>query len=504
MAGRSLIKGTGMGEAGRPLAELSEKDRDLAWSRWLVIAPAVEQDVALTQAAAHAGVPISTARRWLARYRQDGLAGLTRRSRSDHGRRRTQPELVSLIQALALRRPRLTAASITRRVGQVAREQRWSVPAYSTVAGIIAAIDPPLMTLAQDGSAAWRDRSELVYRREADRPNEIWQADHTELDILILDSDGSPARPWLTLILDDHSRAVAGYTVFLGAPSALNLSLALRQAIWRKPDAAWPVHGLPDALHVDHGSDFTSRHIEQVCADLHVRLLHSTIARPQGRGKVERLFGTLTTELLPGLPGHLVHGVPATSPALTIAQLDQAIRDWVLGVYHPRVHRETRVSPHARWSGGGWLPRMPDTLEALDLLLVMVAVPRVVHRDGIHFAGLRYLDPIFAEHVGRSITIRYDPRDISEIRVFRNDRFLCRAISPQHAGETITLKDIQAARTRRRRELREQLNQRRSFADALPLPAFNLSAEIPLILPTPSLQPTMTATATALKTYEEE
>jgi putative transposase len=143
---------------------------------------------------------------------------------------------------------------------------------------------------------------------------------------------------------------------------------------------------------------------------------------------------------------------------------------------------------------------MPDTLEALDLLLVMVAVPRVVHRDGIHFSSLRYLDPILAEHVGRSVTIRYDPRDISEIRVFLNDRFLCRAISPQHASETITLKDIQAARTRRRRELRDQLNRRRSLVDALSMPAPDPAVEIPPILPAPSSR----STATALKTYEQE
>ena len=251
-------------------------------------------------------------------------------------------------------------------------------------------------------------------------------------------------------------------------------------------------------MHVDRGSDFTSRHIEQVCADLHVRLLHSAIARPQGRGKLERLFGTLTTELLPSLPGHLLHGAPATPPALTIAQLDQAIRDWVLGTYHLRMHRETRISPHARWSGGGWLPRMPDTLEALDLLLVMVAVPRVVHRDGIYFSGLRYLDPTLAEHVGRSVTIRYDPRDITEIRVFLNDQFLCRAISPQHADETITLKDIQAARTRRRQNLREQLNRRRSLADALPAP--DVPVETPPVVPVASLRPA----AAVLKTYEQD
>ena len=49
-----------------------------------------------------------------------------------------------------------------------------------------------------------------------------------------------------------------GYATFIGAPSALQTALALRQAIWRKTDLAWPVCGIPDALYVDHGSDFTS------------------------------------------------------------------------------------------------------------------------------------------------------------------------------------------------------------------------------------------------------
>ena len=56
------------------------------------------------------------------------------------------------------------------------------------------------------------------------------------LDLLILDEAGKPVRPWLTTMVDDHSRAVAGTMVFLGAPSTLQTSLALRQAIWRKAD----------------------------------------------------------------------------------------------------------------------------------------------------------------------------------------------------------------------------------------------------------------------------
>src|SRR3954447_8392785 len=55
-----------------------------------------------------------------------------------------------------------------------------------------------------------------------------------------------------------------------------------------------------------------------VAAALRFRIVHSAIARPQGRGKVERLFGTITTELLPDLPGHLVAGQPASPPRLSL------------------------------------------------------------------------------------------------------------------------------------------------------------------------------------------
>lgn len=314
--------------------------------------------------------------------------------------------------------------------------------------------------LAQEGQPAFRDRFELVWRHRASRPNALWQADHTELDVLVLDADGTATRPWLTTVIDDYSRAVAGYTVFLGAPSALHTSLALRQAIWRKTAPAWPVCGIPDVLYVDHDSDFTSTHLGQVAADLRIELVYSAVGRPQGRGKVERLFGTLNTELLPELPGYLVRGKPATPPRLSLPELDAAIGRYITGTYHVREHRETRTSPRAAWIGDGWLPRMPASLEDLDLLLVMVATPRTVHRDGIHFQGLRYLAPTLADYVREPVTIRYDPRDIAEIRVFHRNRFLCRAISPDHAAETITLKDIQAARAAHRRALRGQINER--------------------------------------------
>jgi len=99
---------------------------------------------------------------------------------------------------------------------------------------------------------------------------------------------------------------------------------------------------------------------------------------------------------------------------------------------------------------GGFLPRMPDSLERLDLLLIHEVRTRKLRTDGIHFRNFRYLSLTLAAYVGEEVTIRFDPRDMGEIRVFYRDRFLCRAIPADLAAQTVPLRDIVNARKRRR------------------------------------------------------
>lgn len=476
-----------------------------------VLGPHVFDGVPLIRSAAAGGVPLRTAQRWLARYTADGAAGLARAGRSDRARRRRIPaELVAVIEGWALRRPPPRAAEVHREAARVASDRGWPSPSYPVVRRIIAGLDRGLLALAHGGSDAYGDDFELVRRRESAHPNDLWQADHTELDVMVGDEAGKPARPWLTVVLDDHSRAAAGYTVFLGDPSAWQTSLALRQAVWRKADPAWPVSGLPAALYCDHGSDFTSTHIAQVCADLKVQLIHSAAGKPRGRGKIEKFLGTITTELLPTLPGYIPpgnRGRPVTAPALTLSQLDTTIGRYLVQDYHRRVHPETGQPPITRWLAGGWLPRMPDSVEALDLLLLTVATPRKVHRDGIRCHGLRYLALTLAAYVGEEVSIRYDPRDLAEVRVFHQGRFLCTAVSPELAAASISFKDLEAARNRRRRQLRQELSSRRSLVDELTHPVREVvpagSATIgrtPEVAPTDPLRPS----TTRLKLYRED
>ena len=332
----------------------------------------------------------------------------------------------------------------------------------------------------------------MVWRHRAERANATWQADHTELDILILDANGRPARPWLTVILDDYSRAVCGYMVFLGAPSAMNTALALRHAIWPKNDPNWPMCGLPDVLYVDHGTDFTSHHLAQTTKELHFQIIYSTIARPQGRGKIERIFGTINTELLAELPGYLTRGQRHPEPVLTLPELDTAIGEFISAKYHRRTHPETGDSPYRTWIGDGWLPRLPETIDDLNLLLLTVAKTRIVHRDGVRFQGLRYVSPLLAAYVKEQVVIG-TTRDISEIHVFHKNSTSVRPWTLITHRPTVSLKDIQA-RAHRRRELRGQIAERIAVVAGHEDPSF----------PAPPAPTSPARRKTKLRTYLED
>lgn len=139
--------------------------------------------------------------------------------------------------------------------------------------------------------------------------------------------------------------------------------------------------------------------MEQVAADLKIALIFSLPGAPRGRGKMERFFGTVKQMLIPELPGYAPKGSTGIVPELSLPAFDALFRTWLLDDYHQCIQSEMGSAPQARWEAEGFLPRMPESLEQLDLLLLTVAKGRRVQQDGIHFQGCHYLDMMLAAYV---------------------------------------------------------------------------------------------------------
>ncbi|CAO0823663.1 transposase [Desulfarculales bacterium] len=121
---------------------------------------------------------------------------------------------------------------------------------------------------------------------------------------------------------------------------------ALCQALLRR--------GLPRKLYLDNGPAFRFHHLEEITASLGIALVFSPPYVPQGKGKIEGLFRTVRSQLLPGLKGD------------TLRDINEALECWIRDVYHQRKHLGTgqapcNVSP-AKWSAPGMPPSTRKTI----------------------------------------------------------------------------------------------------------------------------------------------
>lgn len=398
-----------------------------------VLRPHLFEGVPMSRAAAEAGVPMRTARRWLAEYRKNGPLGLRRKPRSDRGTRRIlRTETVELIQKSAHEMPRRTIAGIHRLVVESCGEKGLPSPSYSTVRSIVAEsrVDPPPCAYEEtrDPSAAVIDRAPLPPAR----PNQVWIAAHTDLALSIRRADGRLVRPCLTAVVDVYSRAVAGYSIGIGSARPADSALALRHAIQVKENPAWTIYGVPETFEFDHGGDRTSVEIAETCAAMGIRFVPKTEASRYGPSILFDLFETVSTVLIPMLNGlsqqEPRRGYPRIE-AISWGDLDSAIGGYISAIYHGRRHPETGQTPMQRWSESGFQPTLLNEDESLTSLLPTLAQRTIIQQDGVHVYGRRFVHPGLRAHAGYHVTVRFDPRNSRSVYIYHRNRYLCRATS---------------------------------------------------------------------------
>ncbi|PWZ65693.1 transposase, partial [Staphylococcus pseudintermedius] len=371
------------------LTNFSEAKRKEATQKYNIIKPFILGKQSLSSISKSKGIALSTLYRWNKLYKEQGLTGLIHNTRVDKGEHKLKQNIIDEIKSLALKNKRNSIATIHRKIANYCIENNFYKPSYKQVYSIIKAMPKSVIDFSHQGEKYYQNKYDLIQIRESSRPNEIWQADHTLLDIYILDQKGNINRPWLTIIMDDYSRAIAGYFISFDAPNAQNTALTLHQAIWNKNNTNWPVCGIPEKFYTDHGSDFTSHHMEQVAIDLKINLMFSKVGVPRGRGKIERFFQTVNQTFLEQLPGY-INNNDTSSDLIDFQNFEEKLRYFLIEDYNQKEHSAIQSTPINRWNSNHFFPNMPSSLEQLDLLLLEIPKSRKIHSDGIHFQGFRY------------------------------------------------------------------------------------------------------------------
>jgi putative transposase len=289
----------------------------------------------------------------------------------------TEQRLLDLATTLKREVPRRTAAQ----VAEIITVAEGAGPSARTLQRHFARLG---LNTRPDGSPP-----DAFGRFEAAAPGDLWTGDALHGPVI------GGRKSYLFAFIDDHSRALVGYR-FGHSEDTVRLEAALRRALESR--------GVPRAVYLDNGSAMVSKQLLRACASLGIALVHSRPGRPQGRGKIERVFETVRIQFLVEIEAR---------PPADLAELNRRFSAWVETVYHRRVHSETGEAPIDRLLAAA--PPVLPTPAALHEAFLWSEVRTVTKTATVSLHSNTFeVDPAL---VGARVEVVFDPFALDRVEI---------------------------------------------------------------------------------------
>ena len=245
-----------------------------------IIIPLLREDrepSLLARIARGSGVSAMTLRRWVARYREGGIAALKARYRGPGGKSRLHKgydEALEIAEAARRQDPFLSVRKIIK-VIEGRRPELKGLIKRSTLQRRLEGMRLTRRDLAGLAKLGGR-RNRGRYRKEH-RMEQV-QCDVKVLPQCLLD-DGTPGRLYLQLWVDNHSRKILSY---LASPKEdTRLALMSLRTLLEK-------YGRIGSIYTDNGPIYRSEEMGRACRLAGAELKFARPYSPEGKGMIER------------------------------------------------------------------------------------------------------------------------------------------------------------------------------------------------------------------------
>ncbi len=447
--------------ATRDIQDIPTEEWQVAQQRYDLIRPLLEDPFRTRRRAEEiargAKIHVTTLYQWLRAFTESRhLACLIPQKRGRRlGANRLDPALEAIVDAaindLYLSRQRHRVQDVVDEVSRRCRTAGITPPHSNTIRNRIRAIPTATAFRRRGMRDKARNQFEPVLGNfpGADFPLAVVQIDHSEADIIVVEEHTRlpMGRPWVTLAIDVYSRMVVGCYVSMDRPNGVATGMCLARAMLPKGEylaeleipGEWPVWGKIRAVHADNAKEFRGAMLQTACKNYTIDLQLRPVKLPHYGGHIERLMGTGSNEIrkLPGTtfssPKERAGYDSDKESALTLYEFEQNLVDFIVNVYHQRVHGGLKMPPVRRWQAGIFggstqpgvgLPELPadPARMRLDFLPFM---ERTVQPYGIVINHVYYYHEVLNSWINavdeedprhkRLFIVRTDFRDISQV-----------------------------------------------------------------------------------------
>lgn len=327
-------------------------------------------------------------------------------------------------------------------------------PSRETVRQAIRKLNPFDMTLTRHGrQAANRQFAPVGMGLQVERPMQRVEFDEWEVDAITLMAEGGlyhhltdeekkkigldkkKARWWVTVAICCATRCIVGLIISRtpNSQSALRvIEMMMRdKGVWADACGGltpWNQFGWPSTIVTDCASYNISSLIQARTSDLGITLEYCPAGDPHLKGRIERVFGTFATQLMPRLSGRTFSNSVKRGDydsekraVLNPEEFCSVLVRYIVDVYHRTPHSgldgETPLDCWNRLVEKFGVQPPPDL--GRRRLIFGQERERTVTRQGIANLGVRYHSEVLARFMTkaheRKVPIRWYPEDIGAI-----------------------------------------------------------------------------------------
>lgn len=322
------------------------------------------------------------------------------------------------------------------------------LPAYASFyRKVQTAIPKPVEIMGREGMKAFRDRCAPYIKRtyEGMASNEWWIADNHTFDVQTKGADGSVHRLYLTAFFDARSGIFTGCYV-TSAPSSQATLIALRKGIMK--------YGIPENIYVDNGREFLTFDVgglghrtkksqkgkftpPPVFERLGIKMTNALVRNAKAKiierrfrdvkDRLSRLFPTYTGGNVVERPERLKFVLKDDDKIPTDEEFTNAVEDILTYYMNEKQYSGAVNSDSGKTRMQVYREQLKEKRIAseldLNLMLMRSTRSQKVGRRGVHLtiAGEKidyYNDELILNYFGKDMYCRYDPEDISTVRVY--------------------------------------------------------------------------------------
>ena len=238
------------------------------------------------------------------------------------------------------------------------KAKQLEVPSDETIRRVIQRIDLFARDKARYGAPFAQRRHRAVGRAfYTEEVLEVAMADGQVMDIILVDKEGQDiGRPFLTAIIDVHTRCILAAYISLAPFSGATLLKAMSEAVIGGSNRP---AGIMGKLIVDNGADYRHAGFVRFCSRLNITVEPCPPRTPNAKAMIERFFKTMNQDLIHKFPGTTFSNPTSRGDyqsqklaRMGIDDIRKHVKVWIHEVYHLSVHRGLGRAPIDAWTRG--------------------------------------------------------------------------------------------------------------------------------------------------------